>query len=72
MQTDQHIHDGTARRAHSVAITQQLDILREAVRMLSSEGHTIQAAGCGPSKPFVFLAPSARLADIADAGRGAY
>jgi hypothetical protein len=72
MQTEQHLHDGTARAAHAAGIAKQLDILREAVRMLTAAGHTILSAGVGNARPFVFLAPSAKLGAIADQGRAAY
>jgi hypothetical protein len=50
----------------------QRAILEQAIPMLAGEGHTILAAGVGSPLPFVYLAPSARLAEMCKAGRAAW
>lgn len=65
-------NDTPARAAHAAAVARQLDLLSQAVAELTREGHAILAAGVGPGKPFAVLAPSTRIADLADEGRAAY
>lgn len=58
--------------AHAIAIQRQVDLLRQTISLLGREGHSVLAAGIGPGKPFVYLAPSMALNNLAHAGKAAY
>jgi hypothetical protein len=60
------------RTAQAVEIQRQIDLLKQAVASLNREGHAVLAAGIGPGKPVVHLAPSMALSNLASVGQAAY
>ncbi|MBK6742485.1 MAG: hypothetical protein IPG66_05705 [Hydrogenophilales bacterium] len=62
----------TSRDELAARIRAQRAILEQAIPMLAGEGHTILAAGIGPGQPFVYLAPSVRLANLCKDGKAAW